>query len=393
MKFLFSTFFSIAVLLSTQALVAQPTSKDLDALAHKLVTLCVDIKEGENVLVIGSVRDIELLENIAVHVRKVGAFPIISVGSDRLTRRMFVDVPEKFDAQKPELDAKLADIFNSIISVETGEVEGLLADISPERFAIRAKAYEEITKLFQDRKVRSVNLGNGLYPTETLAKRFKVSKKDLADIFWKGVNVDFKSLQTTGEAVRKSLENGKQIRITTSAGTDLTFEIQGRPINISDGVISEEDMNRGPGNYDVWLPAGEVYLTPITGTAEGKVVVEKHFSEGKVIEGLTLTFKAGKVVSITAKSGLERLKKVYDAANAGKEDFAFIDFGINSNVKIPSGSEMVAWMPAGMVTVGIGDNIWLGGENSVGYSLTLFLTGATVTVDGVAIITNGVLKL
>ncbi len=40
-----------------------------------------------------------VLENIAVHVRKVGAFPLIDIGSDRLTKRMFFDVPEKYDAQ------------------------------------------------------------------------------------------------------------------------------------------------------------------------------------------------------------------------------------------------------------------------------------------------------
>ena len=383
----------VSVFFLQQILLSQPKGNELDALAQKLVTLCADIKEGEIVLVTGGVRDVELLENIAVHVRKVGAFPMISIGSDRLTRRMFTDVPEKYDAQKPELDVKLADVFNSIISVEIGETEGLLADISPERFAVRTKAYEEVTKMYLDRKVRSVNLGNGLYPTETLAKRFKVSKKNLTDIFWNGVNVDFKKLQASGEAVRKLLENGKQVRITTPAGTDLTVEIEGRPINISDGVISEEDIGKGPGNYDVWLPAGEVYLTPTAGTAEGKVVVEKYFSEGKVVEGLTLTLKAGKVISITAKSGFERMKKVYDAAGEGKEEFAFVDFGINPNVKIPQGSDMVAWMPAGMVTVGIGNNTWVGGENNVGYSLALFLIGATVTVDGKIIVEKGVLKI
>jgi aminopeptidase len=393
MKF-FSWFcFFVLVFFLQQILLSQPKGNELDELAQKLVTVCADIKEGEIVLVTGSVRDVELLENIAVHVRKVGAFPMISIGSDRLTRRMFTDVPEKYDAQKPELDAKLSDIINSIISVETGEAEGLLADISPERFAARTKAYEEVTKMYLDRKVRSVNLGNGLYPTETLAKRYKVSKKNLTDIFWNGVNVDFKKLQANGEAVRKMLENGKQVRITTPAGTDLTIEIEGRPINISDGVISEEDFRKGPGNYDVWLPAGEVYLTPTASTAEGKVVVEKYFSEGKVVEGLTLTLKAGKVISITAKSGFERMKKVYDAAGEGKDEFAFLDFGINPNVKIPQGSDMVAWMPAGMVTVGIGNNLWVGGENAVGYSLALFLTGATVTVDGKIIVEKGVLKI
>jgi len=384
--------FLVAAFFLQQSLLAQPKGTDFDVVAQKLVTLCADIKEGEIVLVTGSVRDAVLLEDIAVQVRKVGAFPMISIWSDRLTRRMFTDVPVKYDTQRSEWDVKLAGIVNSIISVDVGEAEGLLADIPPERFAVRIKANEGIDKMFRNQKVRMVNLGNDLYPTKTLAKRYKVPMKDLTDIFWNGVNVDYTKLQVTGDAVRNSLEKGKQIHITTPAGTDLTVQIEGKPVQISDGVISDEDMKRGPAGYYVWLPAGEVYVTPVVGTAEGKVVVEKYSYAGKVIEGLTLTFNAGKVVSITAKSGLKRLKEVYDAASEGKEKFAVVDFGINPNVKIPAGSDMVAYMPAGMVTVGIGGNAWAGGENDIGFGLQFHLTRATVTIDGKAIVESGMLK-
>jgi leucyl aminopeptidase (aminopeptidase T) len=392
MKRFFVFCFLIAAFFLQQNLFAQPKGIDYNALAQKLVTLCADIKESEIVLITGSVRDARLLEDIAVHVRKVGAFPLISISSDRLTRRMYTDVPVKFDSQKSEWDVKLADVVNSIISVDVGEEEGLLADIPPERFAVRAKANEGITKLFQDQKVRMLNLGNALYPTKALAKRFKVPMNELTNIFWNGVNVNYTKLQATGDAVRNRLENGKQVRITTPAGTDLTVQIEEQPVQISDGVISEEDMKRGSAGYYMWLPAGEVYLVPVVGTANGKVVIEKYFYAGKIVKGLTLTFIEGKVVSMTAKSGIKRLKEVYDAAGEGKEKFAFIDFGINPNVKIPNGSDMVTYMSAGMVTVGIGGNAWAGGENNIGYELHLHLTNATATIDGKAIVENEKLK-
>ena len=242
-------YFLIAAFFLQQSLLAQPKGNNLDTLAQKLVTLCASVKEGEMVLVTGSVRDTELLEDIAVQVRKVGAYPMISIWSDRLTRRMYTDVLAKYDSQRPEWDVKLAGIVNSVISVDVGEVEGLLTDIPPERLAASAKAYEGITKLYQDKEIRIVNLGNNLYPTKTLAKRFKVSLKDLKNIFWSGVNVDYTKLQATGNAVRASLENGKQVHITTPEGTDLMVQIEGRPVHISDGVISEEDIKRGP----AWL--------------------------------------------------------------------------------------------------------------------------------------------
>jgi hypothetical protein len=84
---------------------------------------------------------------------------------------------------------------------------------------------------------------------------------------------------------------------------------------------------------------------------------------------------------------------LYDASGDGKDEFAFVDFGINPDVAIPAGSSMIAWMPAGMVTVGIGNNKWAGGDNESPFSLPLFLVNCTVTIDGKMIVENGKLKL
>lgn len=386
--YLFS--FLLTVLLYQVVLIAQPTSSELETLAKKLVTTCVDIKEGESVLIIGSVRDLELLENIAIEVRKVGAFPMISIGSDKITRKMYTEVPIKYDTQRPELDLKLADVFNTFIQVEIGEVEGLLSDISAERIAKRSKVYEEAINTFRDRKVKTVYLGNNLYPTEALANRFKITKKNLTEIFWNGVNVDFDKIKNIGETVKQLLKNGNQIHITTPAGTDLTVDIEGRPISISDGILTNDEVDTG--TLDVWLPAGEIYMPINPGTGKGTLILKKHFYEGKAIEDLKITFESGKVVAITAKSGLDRMKS-YDAAGKGKDELSFIDFGINPNVTIPEGSEMFNWVSAGMVSLGIGGNVWAGGENTVGYGHNFFLADATVTIDGKIIIEKGKLKL
>jgi hypothetical protein len=49
-------------------------------------------------------------------------------------------------------------------------------------------------------------------------------------------------------------------------------------------------------------------------------------------------------------------------------------------------------MPAGMVTIGIGNNVWAGGENKNPYSLASFLPGSTLKVDGNVLVDNGMLK-
>jgi len=221
---------------------------------------------------------------------------------------------------------------------------------------------------------------------------YDVSLEELTTVFWDGVNVDYKQLQEKGKSVKAILSSGKELHITNGNGTDFKVRIDERPIYVSDGVISDADMQRGGSDCQVWLPAGEVYLTPVPGTAEGKIVVDRHFYQGKEIEKLELTYKAGKLTAMKAASGLEPLKARYEASGTGKDEFSFIDLGINPNVQIIKDSRMVAWMASGMIAVGIGNNTWAGGENEVNFSMTNFLTGSTLTVDGETVVENGVLK-
>jgi leucyl aminopeptidase (aminopeptidase T) len=362
---------------------------DYEALAQKLVNQCANIHEGDYVLISGGVRDFELLENVAVHVRKAGAFPLVSLYSDRMRRRNFDDVPAKYDSQNAEFELKLAGLITAWIDVDSTEKKSLLAGLPPERVAASRKASSPVNELLLKRNVRYVNLGNELYPTSDRAREFGLSREELSKIFWDGVNVDYSRLQATGKAIKDVLASGKQVHITNRNGTDLTVQIEGRPVFVSDGVISADDVKTGGAACWTYLPAGEVFLAPVLGTAEGKFVVDAQFFQGAEVQGLTLTFKAGKLASMTAKSGLEPLKALYDAAGPGKEVFAFIDVGINPNVHVVPGSRMACWMPAGMVTVGIGDNTWAGGKNDVGYDLCSFLPGCTLQVDGKTLVDKG----
>ena len=364
------------------------TSVDYEALAQKLVTQCANIHEGDLVLVTGGVRDSELLEDIAVHVRKVGAFPLVSLNSEPMLRRMLEDVPAKYVSQTPELDLKLAGLITAQIDVEFVEWGAFRTQVPPERFAAFLKAALPVQDLMLKRNVRYLNMGNDLYPTAERAKRFGVSQEELSKIFWDGMNADYSQLQAMGKRIKAVLASGKQLHITNPDGTDLKMEIEGRPIVVSDGVISADAMKTGGAACWVYLPAGEAMVAPIPGTAEGKVVIDRQLK----IQGLTLTFKAGKLTSMTAKSGLETDKALYDAAGPGKESLGSVDIGMNPNVHLAPGSRMVAWMAAGVVTLWMGNNTLAGGENNVNYVAPYFLPGSTVEVDGKVLVEKGVLK-
>lgn len=367
---------------------------DLEALSNRLVTQVAGMKEGDIVFISGGVRDFELLENLTTDTRRVGAYPLLTVSSDRMAKKYFETVPEKYDSQSPELDLKLATMATVAISVDANETEGLLSGVSPARFAALGKANEPVGDLYLKRSVRQVSVGNGLYPTEWRAKRYAMSQDELAKAFWSAVNTDYSALQASGEKVKSALAAGKEVHITNPNGTDLKVRIEGRPFFVSDGIISAEDVQKGGPAVSVYLPAGEVYCAPMPGTAEGKVVVSRDFYQGKEITDLTLTFVAGKLTSMTGSGpGFAGFKAQYDATGDGKELFAFVDFGINPNFSIPAASKLGNWIQAGMVTVGTGNNTWAGGDNKISYGMTNYLPASTVTLDGKTIVEKGVLKL
>ncbi len=365
---------------------------DLREVARKLVNQSARVKEGEFVLINGGVRDLELLEDMAIATRRLGAWPMVTLGSDRMTRLMYDDVPAAFDGQRPELAVRMVGLFPVNINVDFSENDRVLEGVSPERIATQGEAAQPVADLAREFNVRTINLGNGFYPTKQRAAMFGISRNQLEEIFWAGVSVDYEELRRTGLAVKRVLDDGHTLRITNPNGTDLTVQLGGKDVLISDGVVSAEDVRLGGAATTVWLPAGEVFIAPLTGTAEGIVVAEHFFFQGHRIEGLRLEFVEGKLASMSADKGLAIVQAFYDVAGEGRDRFAVVDIGINPNIQLLPGSDMVGWVPAGMVTVGVGNNAWAGGANNVNFSIYPFLPGSTVEVDGVVVVDGGVLQ-
>jgi leucyl aminopeptidase (aminopeptidase T) len=361
---------------------------DFKSVAVKVVQQSAGVREGDIVLVAGSDEDLPLLEDIAIEVRKLGGQPLVTVTTERFRRRAYDEVPARYDTQTPDLAMKLTAMEDVFISTQAGEGR-TMKGVPPERMAARAKAFAPVGEMMTKRNIRTVAIGNGLYPSAERAEQFGISREELAGLMYGGIDADYPQLQATGERIRKALVGGKEIRITSLGGTDLRVKIAGRPVVVSDGVISAEDRKQGGPAVSVWLPAGEVFLTPVPGTANGVVVADHLFYQGDRIDGLRLEVKNGKMVGMTANSGLAPLKQYYDVAGPGKDVFGVVDIGINPGINVPEGGAVNVWSRAGAVTVGVGNNTWAGGENRVNFAISPEIKNATLEVDGTALVKDG----
>jgi len=371
--------------------VAAPSAADRAAVATSMARAAL-IKSGDRVLIFGSVRDADLLEDLAVETMKLGGQPLIAIGSQRLGRRSYDEVPASFDTLTPTLDLALVNTFEVQLSVDVGESDSAYAGVSPARIAARSKAQVPVGTAFVRRGVRTVSLGNGLYPTAALARRLGVAQSDLADVFWRAVAMAPESIQARGAAARAALAGGRRVTITAPNGTNFSFVVDGAKTAVSDGALTPQGLRQGGLARYTWLPAGELQAPPVAGTAEGTIVIDKVVVRGTDVVGLTLMFSRGGLTSMTATSGIEPLQASYDAAGGAKDQFAGIDLGINPQIRLPLNTGRIVWMAAGAVTVGFGDNQGSGGANVSDFSMYGAIAGATVSVDGRAIVENGVLK-
>ncbi len=374
------------------AAVAQPprASRDWESLAEKLVGQCANVQEGEMVIVRGFKRDMDLLESIVLEVRKRGAHPLLTVESEALARRILEEVPAKYDSQTPGFPLKLSEIADVHIFVGDQPVH-LTKGLDPQRMAAIAKAFQPIMQTAIKRKVRFVNLGNGLYPTEETAKRYGLTVERLADIFWSGLNVDYTELGAIGTKIAQRLATAEAIHVASPNGTDVTFSVVGDTVRVADGILTREKRDRG--DHMSWLPAGEVYVLAVPDSANGTIVFDDYSHEGTEVPRLTLNISDGKLVGMSADAGLDRLQRLYDASGEGKERFGVFDIGINPGVTIPEGSKLATYTPAGMVTLGIGNDTWAGGDNAVPFAIYGFIKQATVSVGDTTIVKSGSIEV
>lgn len=381
----------VAIILVSLSTSVAAQASDLQTVARNLVHAGM-VKTSDKVLITGSVRDEALLEHIAIETMKAGGQPMISLASDTLTRRSFDEVPASYDTLPPTLGLALVNTFDVQILLDVGEADDVLSGVPQGRQAARAKANEPVNEAFFQRNVRVVNLGNGQYPTATLSRRLSVPQVELASIFWKGASVPAQTLRTKGEALRTTFAGARLVTLTHPNGTNLTFSVDAGRAFVSDGAITPEKVKQGGGAATTWLPAGELLLPATAGTAEGKVVIDRMLWEGQEVRGLTLAYSKGRLTSMTAASNIDGLKARYDAAGGGKDQFAYIDIGLNPETKLPVGTGRIVWTAPGAVTVGLGDNRGFGGTNASDFGLATQIGGATVRADGKTVVEGGALK-
>jgi len=210
------------------------------------------------------------------------------------------------------------------------------------------------------------------------------------------LNTDYKALARIQQSFEESLR-GEEIQVTTPLGTDLRFRVGSRPVNHQDGDASRARAESGITLIDreIELPAGALRVAPLEETVEGTIAFPPSQWDSRPVVGLKLRFAEGRVVNISADSGLTAVEAEMNGAGPAGRSFREFALGFNEELAVPDRNP---WIPyygygAGVVRLSLGDNSELGGTVTGGYVRWNFFTDATVTVGDQVWVRDGKLLL
>jgi leucyl aminopeptidase (aminopeptidase T) len=187
------------------------------------------------------------------------------------------------------------------------------------------------------------------------------------------MNIDWRGLEKRTRAISKIIEGAEAVGIKTPNGTSISFSIKGRKIMCDTGNL------RRPGSGGN-LPAGEVFLAPVEGTAEGTLVLEWAPTH-ELSSPITLIVSGGMVMDVSGKDPYAFKLREKLSERPENSNIAELGIGTNENAKRPDNileSEKIL----GTIHIALGDNSSFGGRIKTPFHQDFIFFKPTVRLIG-----------
>lgn len=192
-----------------------------------------------------------------------------------------------------------------------------------------------------------------------------------------GIMADFEECDRVGRKLGALLSETKVMRLTTEAGTDISGEVTGRPVQYETGLFRE------PRSFAA-LPNSEINISPIEGTAEGVVVADVRIMSVGVTrrEPVKIIVKGGQVTDVQGGVMADEFKEVLKSFG-DKTAYNAAEFGIGLNPEARQYSTNLEDLgKLGHGHLGIGSNYAIGGKVLAPCHIDTIFKDVTSEFDG-----------
>jgi leucyl aminopeptidase (aminopeptidase T) len=360
-------------------------------LAAKIVKTSAGVKPGDVVMIFGGKHNMDFIEALAIEVRKQGGMPQMLFDSDKYERAQFTEVPDKYLDEEPTYLAewiKHTNVFIGLPGVD--DSKSVFGDVPQDKLAKSSKAGQVIQDVLNSSGIRAVFVG---YPSKSDADVNQLDFATYQKVFWDAVGTDLQNISQNGNKLKQMLQGAKTVRVTSPSGTDFTFSVGNRPIFVDDGIMTDERAkSKDFQTRAVSLPGGTIFLAPLETSASGKVVVPRDQCMFKPLSAESFSFNQGRIENYKAESGAQCYEGAMAPFEGPKDVFGFFQIGLNPGARvIENPGDYRPQNAAGLVLIGVGDNVLQGGNNKVkgngGFNFPI--VDATVTIDGKTVVKDG----
>jgi leucyl aminopeptidase (aminopeptidase T) len=201
------------------------------------------------------------------------------------------------------------------------------------------------------------------------------------DMLIRTMSADYGRIEQRSVVVADLLTKGSEVHVTTEAGTDVTFSIEGR-----EGIADTGDLST-PGAFGN-LPAGEGFIGPLEGKTNGRIVFDGSiWPVGLLTKPLAVEIEDGYVIELEGLEA-EQFRSVLEPF--GRDAFAVAELGIGTNEAAKLvGNVLEDEKILGTVHVAFGDNHTFGGMIRVPSHQDGVVMNPVVTIDGTVILEGG----
>ncbi|MDP6869617.1 MAG: aminopeptidase [Candidatus Poseidoniaceae archaeon] len=205
-----------------------------------------------------------------------------------------------------------------------------------------------------------------------------------------GMQADYTQVKKKISDLSSLLRRRRLVHVKDSNGTDVEFEVTWRDWKLDDhGICNRPRMITN-------LPAGKAFVLPKEGTMNGTIVIDGTWESTLLDEPLELTIEKGIVIDIKGDSTAAQIRQQFGevASKLKSKDrelvwtVAEFGFGMNPEARL-TGHVLEDEKQLGTCYFSIGDNSSLGGHANVGIHIPGVISKPSVWLDDIQIIDDG----
>jgi aminopeptidase len=353
---------------------------DPDRFADLLAGYCLEVADGQQVVLRGSTLAAPLLLSLQRAVLERGGWPIMRPELPGEAEAFYAHARDAHLDGFPPLALTEAEDTDSSLRIIAPHNTRALAGVDPERIARAARARAPVREAALSRRWSLT-----FWPTEGSAQEAGMSLAELEAFVARALFLDrddpaaaWGELRATQAGLIEGLENASELRIEAE-GTDLRLRVDGRTWINSDGKRN--------------MPSGEVFTGPLEDSANGTIRYTVPSSPAGVeVAGIELTFEDGEVVEARAERGDEYLQRTL-ATDPGAKRLGEIGIGTNFGIDRAIGAILFDEKMGGTVHLAVGRSYPESGgtnESAVHWDMICDLReGGRLTADGESIVEDG----